>query len=464
MRILTANLSSWLLAALTLGLGALAPSAAASAPRAALTAPVVVQDSLLQEAQELLRKPGADSAREALARFRTFRERYPEDLRGVTGAATAWVRLRRPHEAVRLLREAHERAPASEPVLFNLAACLHNQTLFEEAIVHWRALRDLADVNPALAARTDWMRSWGQAASKLELGPEALEAYQRCVRLAPNDAKARAELALELLGASRFEDAAKELERVVQSRPQDATTHYQLGWSYLQLGRGEDALRELKASVEIDPSLVDAHLKLGTLYAREERHSEAIASYRAALSANPASGEALHALARLLARTGDKAGSQEVTRRYEEVNARFEERTEVLRGLLRDVAAEPDNVAAYEAAARFYLEEADAGNAETWLLRLLWRDPDNVNALLNLSTILARRGDFAAAELEVEKVLEREPQNLDGNLQLARILCSQRRWTEALPLLETALPLAGDARPQVEALLSAARSEARRRR
>ena len=63
--------------------------------------------------------------------------------------------------------------------------------------------------------------------------------------------------------------------------------------------------------------------------------------------------------------------------------------------------------------------------------------------------------------LEVEKLLRAEPDNVPANLHAGRVLCSQRRWKEALPLLERALEGAGEQRPQVEVLIQAARREAR---
>lgn len=433
------------------------------APTLALLLLVVspAQDPLLQEAQSLLREGRVASTKEALTRFESYHARYPDDRRGTFGVANALIRLRRPTEAAPLLRQLHAEAPDDEKVLFNLASCLHNQRVYDEAIVAWRKLRDLADVKPSLAGRPEWARFWGQAASELGLTPEALEAYQRCVRLAPTNTEYRAALAHELLESSRFEEALVELKRVVESEPQNARYRYQLGWSYLKTGADEAALKELNRAVELDPNLLDAHLKLGTLYARQQKHGDAVVAYRTALSVNSLSVEALHALSRILNLTGDAGGAREAKQRYEEVRELTDKRTDVLRTHVNRVASDPGDLEAYEEVARFYLEEGDADSAEPWLLRLLWRDPDNALGLLNLSTILARRGDFDGAMLEVEKLLRAEPDNVPANLHAGRVLCSQRRWKEALPLLERALEGAGEQRPQVEVLIQAARREAR---
>lgn len=424
--------------------------------------PSVLQEPQLAEAAELLGQADDPAAlRRALVKYEAHVAHYPQDPDGYLGAATALIRLRRSPEAVRLLREAHAIVPENEAVLYNLAATLHNQSLYAEAIESWRALRDLAEVKPELAQRVEWVRFWGQAASDLGLTPEALEAYERCVRLAPDNPAYRAELAHELLQAARFEEAVAHLERVVALVPGNGRYHYLLGWALLKVGRDEDAERELQRAVELDPNLLDAHLKLGTLYSRQQHPGEAVVSYRNALRVNSLSVEALHALGRLLSLTGDKEGAEDARRRYEEVSALADERTEALRDCLRRVAAEPDNVKAYEDTARFYIEQNDVDGAEPWLMRLLWRDPYNEQALLNMSSILALRGDLDSAMLEVEKLLDKDPGNTQANLRAGRIRCSQRRWKEALPYLERALPGLDKQRAEVEVLIEAARLQAR---
>jgi tetratricopeptide (TPR) repeat protein len=416
------------------------------------------QEALLEEAHTLLAE---GRAKEALTRFESWVDRYPKDPRGYSGAASALVRLRRAPKATHLLREAHEIAPENVPVLFNLASCLQSQALYEEAIVHWRALRDLADVQPEIARRPDWIRLWGRAASKLERSPEAIDAFQRLIALDPENAMYRGEFANELLQATRFEEAVKELERVAAQRSGESIIRYQLGWAYLQVGQDKDAERELKAAVDIDPNLVDAHLKLGTLYTRAERFSEAIKSYQEALRANTLSVEALHAISRLYSRTGDPKKAAHARSEYERVSAISEERTEALRECLRGVAAAPRDVAAHEATVRFFLEQGDADGAEPWLLRLRALDPDSELALLNLSTILAVRGQLEDALLEVGKLIELDADHAQANLRSGRIMCAMRRWEDAIPYFEAALPGLGDARGEAETMLDVARRQAR---
>jgi len=450
---------------LSLVLLLLFPVARAGVAPAPVTSPVtlpeLVQEALLEEGQALLQE---GRTRDALARFETWMERYPQDPRGYLGAATALIRLRRSPRATRHLRAAHEIAPENVPVLFNLAACLHNQTLYDEAIVYWRALRDLADVRPELARREDWVRFWGKAAAALDRSPEAIEAFRRLVRLDPKNMTYRGDLANELMQATRFEEAVKELEHIVEARGEEASVRYQLGWAYLRLDRDEDAERELAAAAELDPNLVDAFLRLGTLYSRQQEHHKALASYQAALRANSFSAEALHGLARQFALTGDEDGAADARRNYERVSAIADERTEALRTCLRGLAAAPRDIAAHEAVARFYLEQGDAEGAEPRLLRLLALDPENELAILNLGTILALRGDLESALLEVGKLLERDAQHPQANLRTGRILCGMKRWKDAIPYFETALPGLGKARPEAETMLEVARRQVRTNR
>ena len=81
--------------------------------------------------------------------------------------------------------------------------------------------------------------------------------------------------------------------------------------------------------------------------------------------------------------------------------------------------------------------------------------------MLNLSTILARRGQYESALLEVGKLLEADASHAQANLRTGRILCAMRRWEDAIPYFEAALPGLGEARPEAETMLDVARMQVR---
>ncbi|HEU0091918.1 MAG TPA: tetratricopeptide repeat protein [Vicinamibacteria bacterium] len=109
-------------------------------------------------------------------------------------------------------------------------------------------------------------------------------------------------IALARLG--RLADAAAALERAHQADPSNAMARVELGTVRLLAGQDALARTAFEDALELDPGLAMAHHSLGLLAAKEGREEEAIPHWRAALERDPGHVDALLRMGSALARRG----------------------------------------------------------------------------------------------------------------------------------------------------------------
>ncbi|HXD73796.1 MAG TPA: tetratricopeptide repeat protein, partial [Vicinamibacterales bacterium] len=103
----------------------------------------------------------------------------------------------------------------------------------------------------------------------------AIDALTRAVRLNPNDAFARKELAAALASDNRADDAQAELEAVLLIDAKDAQAHAAIGQLHLDGGRYEDAVAAFTRALELAPDRFEIRYSLATAYMRLGRDADA---------------------------------------------------------------------------------------------------------------------------------------------------------------------------------------------
>jgi tetratricopeptide (TPR) repeat protein len=98
--------------------------------------------------------------------------------------------------------------------------------------------------------------------------------------------------------------AAEAFERRLRLTPNDPLAHKHLAWTLIEQDRTDTALVELGAVVAIDPRDAEAHAAIGRIRLDGGYHAEAILALRRALDLRPALYEARYALALALKATG----------------------------------------------------------------------------------------------------------------------------------------------------------------
>jgi tetratricopeptide (TPR) repeat protein len=121
----------------------------------------------------------------------------------------------------------------------------------------------------------------------LERIPEALEAGEKAIELAPDYATAYNNLGIVYGSQGQMDAAIAMFEKGIQVDPDYAEVHYNLGFAYENLEQLDAAIAEYQEAVSIDPNYLDAYENMGTVYARQGRLEEASVQFETFLELAP---------------------------------------------------------------------------------------------------------------------------------------------------------------------------------
>jgi protein O-GlcNAc transferase len=127
----------------------------------------------------------------------------------------------------------------------------------------------------------------GLTHSRLAQLDNALDCYQRALRINPNFADAHYNLGNELNTLGRKDEAVISYERALKINPHDADALNNLGVVLAALGRSGEAAARYALALKIRPDYADAHINLGNALNAAGRKDEAVASYQRALALSP---------------------------------------------------------------------------------------------------------------------------------------------------------------------------------
>lgn len=183
-----------------------------------------------------------------------------------------------------------------------------------------QALRAAEELTEIRGGVSDWLDR-GHCLVHLQKGEEALESFEKALKLDPEDAQCwqfkgwglgfleRWEDALECLDRAtlidpnnqiawfykagalnkldRCEEALDAFDKVVNLRPDDASGWYERGYTFSRLGRSEEALESLDQVIRIDPDAKPAWCNRGGLLDNLGRYDEALESFDEAIKRDP---------------------------------------------------------------------------------------------------------------------------------------------------------------------------------
>ena len=253
----------------------------------------------------------------------------------------------------------------------------------------------------------------------------AVAQFQQAVKLDPENAQARYQLASALGRQGDHRAALEHLRKSLEIDPDNRDARFNLATALIRLGRSDEALEELTKTLETDPSDLEARLRRAILADAAGQTDLAAADYERLLDENPGSSEVQLAVA---ARDLASGRSEEALERYRRVEELQPERPEAYLRSARILVAQRR-----WSEARQELEEGMAvlpghGQIVDMLARLLATCPEcnlqdglrarrlaetNLKAYPNLdhaetlAMALASSGDFVAAREHQEQLIER---------------------------------------------------------
>lgn len=106
---------------------------------------------------------------------------------------------------------------------------------------------------------------------------EAVEQYQKALRLKPDFVAARNRLGITLNKLGRHREATDQFLRAVELRPEEAYLHNNLGFSLYLEGSYPEALTELEKALQLTPDFARARMNYALVLAKLGRYDDAFA-------------------------------------------------------------------------------------------------------------------------------------------------------------------------------------------
>jgi len=187
------------------------------------------------------------------------------------------------------LQVALRQRPDDPDCLYNLARVYDGQNRTDLAVAPLERAQSLAPERP------DILLLLATLTEKLDYYRDAATAYDRYLKLRPQDDQAWRERGFALARAARTEDALRDLRAYVRRKPRDPRGLYELGVVETIRDRGK-ALSDFNAALSIDPNLIAARYARAVLYYQSGRYAEALKDLRTVLAHEPNHVGALDAL------------------------------------------------------------------------------------------------------------------------------------------------------------------------
>ena len=164
----------------------------------------------------------------------------------------------------------------------------------------------------------------GDANQKMKNWAQAIDAYQKSLRVKPDLYQTYKNLANVFTAENRITDAINALKDGLKAFPTDGGFYTELSWLYSLADRPDDAVQAAKAGIAILPSNSVAYTNLCRAYNETKSYELAIGACNTALRLKPGDGETHFYLGRALNLTGK---SVEATRQYRLAVTGLEDRT-----------------------------------------------------------------------------------------------------------------------------------------
>lgn len=154
----------------------------------------------------------------------------------------------------------------------------------------------------------DWFAEALQTETDRTKQGEAIEAYERGLRVQPDNVEALLNCGTLYYEQANFEKAADCFRRAIQADPENALAYFNLGSVLEEVGELEEARLQLRQSVRLDPGYPDAHYNLAFVCEKLGAFPEARGHWQGYLQLDPSGPWADYARQRLAASKAKSAG------------------------------------------------------------------------------------------------------------------------------------------------------------
>jgi tetratricopeptide (TPR) repeat protein len=138
--------------------------------------------------------------------------------------------------------------------------------------------------------------------------PEAIEQYQKALRIDPKNNRANLLLGLCYAQSGDLDAALPYMQKAAKNSP-SYTSFYNLGLIHSVRGESTEAVAAFDQALALDPKSFDASYQKGLAYSHLKKNDQAILAYQKALELNPSLDKARIALFAACLRQGDRNGA-----------------------------------------------------------------------------------------------------------------------------------------------------------
>ncbi len=384
-----------------------------------------------------------------------FAEEYvknrPKDYEGHYLLGSIYRGLARYPEAERELRTAERGNAQAYGVEYDLGFVLARQQKPQEALPRFqRALKlqpDSAEAKFQLASVLKALNRPEEATAELD---EFRHEKQRSVD--ENIAAATGNTANQLLAKGEWKGAAEKYREALKLDPNNAKTWFNLSIALDEMHDSATERQALEKALALDAGLKLAQNQLGLLDAAENKTADAEEHFRKAIELDPQFAAAQSNLGVLYGRLGRTKEAEDLLRKATENDARLTEAflnlglilagegrlTEADDKLRKAVDLAPDNVTALTGLGMIAQKSGKPDEAIEMFRRVTKLQPASAEAHLNLGIALADsyRSEEALSEFSTAEQLS--PEAAAPRYNRGRVLVDLKRYAEAVPELTEA--------------------------
>jgi tetratricopeptide (TPR) repeat protein len=162
-----------------------------------------------------------------------------------------------------------------------------------------KALPLLTEAEKCAPDNPDLLFQLGTVELQMSLWENAVETFQRTLKLRANNPLALYNLGRAFMGLSRFDNARQQFARYVEARPDDASGHCALGMTLAALESTQEAREQFERSIVLAPEQTESYFRLGLIELNVKDLDEAAANFHQVLTRDSKHAGALSALGRV---------------------------------------------------------------------------------------------------------------------------------------------------------------------
>ena len=193
---------------------------------------------------------------------------------------------------------------------------------------------------------------------------EALENYNKSIKINPNYTQAYNNLGVCLYRLGKINEAIQCYQKAIEIEPNHADAHNNLGAAFKELGEHEKSMACFQKAIEIHPNHADAHNNLGTAFKELKEYKKSIYHYEKAIQINPNSPVAYSNLGNAFKGLGEYDKAINYQEQAIQINPRYADAYYNLATIFEELSE-------FEKAIKYYLKVIDI-------------QPDHPNAYNNL--------------------------------------------------------------------------------